>query len=174
MKICLSILAVMVIAAAMCVAGPGGPTGQAAGICGNNACDSGENCWNCGADCACKDGQYCSSKENACVNTACGNGVCEPFEDSSNCCLDCKCHSIGQMCSQATKSCEAQDFSVSDDEAKEIAMAYFNNTGNAADIIGFGTYYGKLVKVVRVETSDGGTEYVGVSEDEMAVILPVL
>ena len=175
---CLGIVAVLAIAAAMCVTGPGGNVGQPGGnqtqtACSNKICEDGENCWNCGADCSCGSGQYCSSTTKACTSTVCGNSICEPFEGSENCCLDCKC-SVGQACNQATKACETQAFTVSDNRAKEIAAAHFNGTASSTQIIGFGTFFGKLVKVVRVETTDGGIDYVGVGEDEKAETLPVL
>lgn len=44
-----------------------------AGVCGNGACEPGENASNCLADCP----------------VACGNGVCESGEDLNNCPADC-------------------------------------------------------------------------------------
>ncbi|MCD6403229.1 MAG: hypothetical protein J7K98_02790 [Candidatus Aenigmarchaeota archaeon] len=65
-----------------------------AGVCGNGACEFGENSNNCCMDCGCPDGYEC--KENTCVavgevTPVCGNGLCEEGENSNNCCIDCGC-----------------------------------------------------------------------------------
>lgn len=62
-------------------------------VCGNNTCETGENCSTCVADCGCNTsaGYYCSS--GTCINHF-GNGVCE--SSLSETCLntpDCACSS---------------------------------------------------------------------------------
>ncbi len=74
----------------------GGGNNSNPGLCGNGACDSGENAANCPFDCLsaeCGNG-YCESGEDA---VSCGwdcafcpDGYCTGFENGGNCPQDCK------------------------------------------------------------------------------------
>ncbi len=64
--------------------------------CGDGACDAGEDCANCAADCACEAGQDCTN--GMCVDAPrCGDGACDPGEDCGSCAADCACEA-GQDC----------------------------------------------------------------------------
>ena len=173
MKIWKTLLIVLTIAV---VAGvyffmlqPKGAAGEA--VCGDNICSANESCWNCGLDCSCNSNEFCSNQEKKCVKTVCGNNVCEPFESSDNCCTDCKCLAAGEVCNSESKKCELQKFNVSDEQAKSIAENYIdtqNQTTTNSQNLGYGTYYGELIKIVMIETNDS-IEYVGITESGNAV-----
>lgn len=173
-KIFLIVLAVAVFAGlSFFMFQPKGTAEEA--VCGNSICDANESCWNCGLDCGCNSKEFCSIQEKTCVKTVCGNNVCEPFE-SSDCCIDCKCLTAGEVCNQESKKCEIQKFNVSDEHAKNIAENYLNvqnKTATDSQNLGYGTYYGELIKIVKIETDDG-IEYIGVMETGTAVNLPVM
>lgn len=145
-------------------------------LCGNNICESKENCWNCGIDCKCKTGKYCSFKDKKCIDIVCGNGICEPFEGPENCCLDCKCPFQIFTCSKETKKCELKTMKISDERVIELANQYFENLGKKvekSEILGLGIAFDELIKKVRVQTSDGIIEYLGITEKEEIISLPV-
>lgn len=75
-----------------------------------------------------------------------------------------------------TKSCELQEFAISDERVKQLAEEYFNNLGKtveSSEVVGFGVYYNETVKNVRVELSDG-EQYVGINEEGEVIVLSVL
>lgn len=144
-------------------------------LCGNGVCNFGENCANCEQDCKCKKGQYCSFLKKKCIKTICGNGICEPFEGQENCCLDCKCFS-GFTCNKETKKCEEIKFKISDEKAKELVRKYFEEKGEKVkeiEILGVGSFWGEMVKKVKILTSKSGMQYLGVTEDEKILLLPL-
>jgi len=76
--------------------GDGGDDGGGGVICGNGACESGEDINNCPQDCDYCGNGYCGPNENASTCPAdcgsgavCGNGACESGEDINNCPQDC-------------------------------------------------------------------------------------
>jgi len=66
--------------------------------CGNGTCETGEDCANCAADCACTTGQTCQN--GVCLGiSSCGNAKCETDkgENCSTCPDDCACAN-GKIC----------------------------------------------------------------------------
>lgn len=111
--------------------GGGGGPGPA---CGNSACEPGEDCVSCPADCepcAPTCGNASCDAEETCVSCptdcgacppVCGNGACESGEDCANCAAD--CGACGPVCGNGL--CEAGE----------------SCGGNCAqDCAGPGTYY---------------------------------
>jgi len=144
-------------------------------ICGNGRCETRENCWNCGIDCKCGKEEYCSFKDKKCLKLVCGNGICEPFEDSENCCLDCQCPLLSLACNEETKKCEAKKIKLSDEKALQLTNQYFRNLGKEvkkSEVLGIGVSFDKLIKKVRVQTTDGQIEYLGITEEEEIFTLP--
>ena len=145
-------------------------------ICGNNKCEAKENCWNCGIDCKCGDKEYCSFNDKKCLKPICGNGVCEPFEGAQNCCLDCKCLSQVFTCDKETKKCELKEMKISDKRTIELVNQHYKNLGvkvKESKILGVGLAFDELIKKVKVQTSDGKIEYLGITEKEKIITLPV-
>jgi len=66
--------------------------------CGNSICESGENCFDCPADCECNEYEYCSSTEKRCIKPVCGDGTCEKMENCSNCPVDCGVCKVASFC----------------------------------------------------------------------------
>ncbi|NOZ01356.1 MAG: hypothetical protein GXP54_05640 [Deltaproteobacteria bacterium] len=65
--------------------------------CGNDKCESNENCGNCIGDCPCADGEFCAG--TTCQKAVCGNSQCEaPAENCENCFDDCSCKKGEQAC----------------------------------------------------------------------------
>jgi hypothetical protein len=81
------------------------PTGP---VCPNGACEAGENCGSCAADCVCKSGEYCNvNKCEACnpslsCNAAPGCDLCTPGLNQ-----ECNCDG-GRLCVGGV--CEAACF----------------------------------------------------------------
>ncbi|MBN2518415.1 MAG: hypothetical protein JXB14_06205 [Candidatus Altiarchaeota archaeon] len=70
-------------------------------FCGDNYCDSGENCANCESDCSCEDNYTCSN--STCVkNILCGDGLCMEEENWTTCLADCK-KPIGAGCGSSSQ-----------------------------------------------------------------------
>ncbi|MFH1752007.1 MAG: transglutaminase family protein [archaeon] len=71
--------------------------------CGDNTCQTGENCMSCSQDCYCADNFVCqptrsSSDLKGCYQVSCGDGYCDSeYENQVNCCNDCECPS-GKSC----------------------------------------------------------------------------
>lgn len=55
--------------------------------CGNNRCESKENCDSCPEDCICQEDERCERRR---CRTYCGNGVCESDESYISCSTDCE------------------------------------------------------------------------------------
>jgi hypothetical protein len=93
----------------------GGYGGSAGVSCGNAACEAGEDCVTCVADCgacAASCGNASCEADETCVNCptdcgtcppVCGNGACETGEDCANCAAD--CGACGPVCGNGP--CEA-------------------------------------------------------------------
>ena len=147
-------------------------------VCGNNICELEENCYDCPKDCKCGEGEYCYSKEKKCIKPTCGDGKCEPYEDQYNCCLDCKCILPSEICNEETKKCEIQEMNISDKRVVELIIAYFKELNmeiNSTEITGIGSYYEKLVKIVKVQISgEEWFRYIGVTENGEIIELPIL
>lgn len=75
--------------------------------CGNNACDPGETCWSCPADCECR----------------CGDGVCTHGEACLNCPSDCDCTTLGATPPMGWNSWNKFACDISEALAKETADA---------------------------------------------------
>ena len=146
--------------------------------CGNSICRGDENCFDCPKDCKCGEGEYCYSKEKKCIKPTCGDGKCEPYEDQYNCCLDCKCILPSEICNEETKKCEIQEMNISDKRVVELIIAYFKELNmeiNSTEITGIGSYYEKLVKIVKVQISgEEWFRYIGVTENGEIIELPIL
>ncbi len=92
---------------------PGGPT------CGDGACDAGELCSTCVADCgtcpeSCGDGtcdaiETCSSCAADCGACPCGDGACDAAETCSTCAADCGAcpPACGDDTCDATETCSS-------------------------------------------------------------------
>jgi len=125
--------------------------------CGNGVCDSEENCFSCQNDCGCTEGEYCSAKEKECVKPTCGNKECEYFE--KDCCIDCGCTDPGYVCDMNANECVFKEFTLSDDEVKEIVAGYFAGQGKTAEsvtIMGPITWENKVGRNVMVSIKDQG------------------
>ncbi|MFT7579640.1 MAG: hypothetical protein ACI9MR_001306, partial [Myxococcota bacterium] len=89
-----------------CIAGTCEPVSA---LCGNGACDAGEGCNSCAADCACDDAEpYCLADADVCVacrdDVDCGGGVCT----SGVCghCGDTLCNEVaGEDCGNCAADC---------------------------------------------------------------------
>ena len=67
--------------------------------CGDNTCQSNENCFTCSNDCVCQEGYECDSLTEKCkLLPKCGDGSCDPNENCMSCEQDCYC-SDNQVCS---------------------------------------------------------------------------
>ena len=102
------------VVASVVVPDAGGPV-----TCGNGACDNGENCSTCQADCGqcpagcgngvCDNGENCSTCQDDCGQcpTTCGNSLCETGENCSTCQADCgQCpSSCGNNVCEAGETC---------------------------------------------------------------------
>jgi hypothetical protein len=70
------------------------PVNIPSNTCGNNQCDTGENCLSCITDCPCYDNEICSPSDSKAdtfgCTLICGNGICEGNECSEGCVADCK------------------------------------------------------------------------------------
>ncbi len=86
----------------------GGDTGKQpdaaySGVCGDGACNNGEDCGTCAGDCACQSGYECTN--NKCVEAdACGDGACDSGETCRSCPSDCGvCKSaVGEGCARSS------------------------------------------------------------------------
>lgn len=88
--------------------------------CGNNKCESGENCANCSKDCGaccgngkCDNGETCSTCSKDC-GACCGNGKCDHGETCSTCNKDCHCAPSGAL---ETTTCSAASGWAQDSDA---------------------------------------------------------
>lgn len=146
-------------------------------VCGDDKCNSGENCYDCPQDCKCGTDEYCSEESKACVKPQCGNGKCEPSENTENCCDDCKCVLLGETCNKVTHKCEMPGVNVSDQRVNQLVTEYFKNqskTVASMNITGIITWEGKLGKKVSVNiTEEIWPSYVLVTEKEEVIELPL-
>ncbi len=147
-------------------------------VCGDSICEANENCYDCPKDCKCVGEEYCSAEEKRCIKPSCGDGSCEPYETPYNCCLDCKCSIPAEICNEKTKKCEMQEMNLSDARAVELSIEYFENQDmevNSTKVIGVSVYNEKLIKQVKVQISgETGFRYVGVTEEEEVIELPII
>jgi hypothetical protein len=124
-------------------------------VCGDNVCDSSENCYDCSQDCKCSgSNSYCDSKQKKCVTSRCGDGVCGPFESMENCCDDCGCSSSYETCNKTTHTCQMPEANISDDRVREIATEYFTNKSETISqfgIISPTVYQDKPAKSIGVK-----------------------
>jgi hypothetical protein len=67
--------------------------------CGDNKCDTSENCATCSKDCGCAKGKVC--KAGVCKTITCGDNVCDSNEV---CCEDCGCRE-NEECNKNTHKC---------------------------------------------------------------------
>jgi len=146
-------------------------------VCGDNVCDSSENCVDCPKDCKCDSNSYCDQVKKKCISSKCGNGVCEPFENMENCCDDCGCSSKYEICETATHKCEMPPADISDQKVKELATEYFTSKGK--NISSFGLisntiYQEKPAKSIGVRLQDEmWSRLLIVTEDEQVFEKPV-
>jgi len=66
--------------------------------CGNNICESSEDCSSCPNDCSCSSGEICApdrknSGKLGCYSVVCGDGYIDTGETSTTCCKDAGCSS---------------------------------------------------------------------------------
>jgi hypothetical protein len=124
-------------------------------VCGDNVCDSSENCYDCSQDCKCSgSNSYCNSTQKKCITSRCGNGVCEPYESMENCCEDCGCSSIYQVCNKTTHKCEIPEANISDQRVRELATEYYTNKSQTISefgIISLTVYSNKPAKSIGVK-----------------------
>ena len=79
--------------------------------CGNGACEAGENCTTCPQDCPCPPGQQCN---NGVCEALCGNGFCgDPGENCTTCPQDCPCppgeQCVGGVCGCGNGACDGSE-----------------------------------------------------------------
>jgi len=146
-------------------------------VCGDNVCDSSENCVDCPKDCKCSSNAYCDQANKKCVSSKCGNGVCEPFESMENCCNDCGCSSKYETCNKATHKCEMPVANISDWRAKELVTEYFankNKTISEFGLISDTVYQENPAKSVGVKLQgEVGVHILIVTENEQVFERPV-
>ena len=126
-------------------------------VCGNDKCESTENCFECPEDCKCASGQYCSHDSKKCISPICGNDVCEIGETTENCCDDCGCIIEGEICNENIHVCEIPEAKISDERAIELATKYFEDMGReviSAKVLGSTVIQGKSGKNVAVNVTD--------------------
>lgn len=145
-------------------------------VCGNNVCESEENCYDCPKDCKCAEGEYCSAEEKTCVKPVCGDGRCEPYENSMNCCLDCECDIRGEVCNKVTYICEMPTINLTDERINELVTSYYSNQGKTIDNLEIMEEFVWENKTGRnVEVRIQGEErlrFVLVTEEEEIIELP--
>ena len=152
-------------------------TPRKAAVCGDNVCDSLENCVDCPKDCTCGSNAYCDQVKKKCVSSKCGNGICEPFENMENCCDDCGCSSKYETCNKATHKCEMPIANISDERVKELATEYFADKGKSISTFGLisnTVYQEKPAKSIGIKLQgEMGVHILIVTEDEQVFERPV-
>jgi len=67
-------------------------------VCGNNTCESGEDCSNCAKDCGCASGKYCTANKTC---QTCPKGCCPKCTN-----LECGTNSCGGSCGSCKYGCD--------------------------------------------------------------------
>ena len=142
-------------------------------VCGDNVCDSSENCYDCPIDCKCSTNGFCNQTTKKCDVPRCGNGVCEPFENMENCCNDCGCQNNYQTCNTTSHVCEMPQATISDQKVRELATEYYTNQSKTISefgLISTTVYQNKPAKSIGVKLQgEYGVHILIVTDDEQVI-----